>query len=245
MKSSIVVADKSISVSDIQAADVLDVRNVDAQALNELTTHCVARALRLYHVLISTLDGVERLRSTRSLEIVWANKIEDLAPVFRMKHLERLILSDFPRLKTLDGIEALENLGELDLSGNSGSLQPPLRLASLKPLAMLKKLVKLSIFNVRLEDADISFLASAFPYLRSLKIWNHNIDRAQVAFIAGKLNPQLQQPITAHRKVGVCQKCGGSLYRFVGYRMPMVCERCNEKRFRRLVDEFERLMTSA
>lgn len=245
MKPVIVLADRPFSVADIQTTEALDVRNVSRKSWGTLLAHCAAKELRLYHVLLASLDGIERVRTATSFEIVWANKITDLAPVFRMERLERLTVSDLPQLRSLEGIEALGNLTEVDISGNCGSLSPPLRLASLKPLAKLAKLTKLLIFNVRLEDEEISFIGSAFPHLRSLDVWNHNVDRAQLAWIAGKLNPQLEQPISAHRKLSVpCKKCGGSLYRFVGYRMPIVCERCDETRFRKLVAEFELLKTS-
>ncbi|HKF50011.1 MAG TPA: hypothetical protein VKB38_21790 [Terracidiphilus sp.] len=242
MDPSIVLADRPYSLADIRTQGRLDFRKVGERAWSDLTTHCQAKELRLYDLLTSSLDGIDRLRHTTMLEIVWANKVRDLAPLFRMEWLERLVLSDFPRLGSLDGIESLKYLHELDLSGNCGSLDPPLRLASLKPLGKLRKLTSLSIFNVRLQDNDISFIASAFPDLRSFYIWNANYEFAHLAFLAGRLNSQLEKPIEPGQRLNVpCSKCGGALYRFAGYRMPTLCEACDKARFRNLTAEFARL----
>jgi hypothetical protein len=90
--------------------------------------------LRLHHMLVYSLDGIGRLPATRRLTINWANKISGLTPDFQMHCLEFLDVGDFPQVRGIAGIENLERLTELHLAGNLGSLHPPMRLASAKPL---------------------------------------------------------------------------------------------------------------
>lgn len=122
-----------------------------------------------------------------------------------MRWLNRLSLSDLPQLRTIDGIEALENLSELHLSGNLGALYPPLRLDSVKAISKLAALEKVEFLNIRLENDDISFVASSFPKLRNLTLSNE-FERVQFAFLAKRLNAQLAEPIAAYAKLNVsCQ----------------------------------------
>jgi hypothetical protein len=95
----------------------------------------------------------------------WANKISDLDPVFKMVWLKSLLVSDFPRLTNIEGIGKLKHLKTLHLSGNRGSLHPPLRLVSIRPISELSNLEELEVVNVQLEDDDIILIAS-LPKLR-------------------------------------------------------------------------------
>lgn len=201
---------------------------------------CSAPDLRLYHLTIQSLVGVESLRETRRLTIEWANKFEDISPLFAMPWLRSLTLYDFPRIRRLDGIEALESLRELQLSGSRGSLDPPLRLDSVRPIASLRNLEKLELTNLRLQDRDASFVGSAFPKLRSLRMSGREFERAQFAYLAKRLNPQLDEPIVGSWEMSsaLC-KCGRKLHLFMGRRMGMLCEFCDQKRFEKLTEEFQ------
>lgn len=195
--------------------------------------------------MLRSLAGIDRLQSTFGLSVVWANGIEDIGPICRMRWLNRLSLSDLPQLRTIDGIEALENLSEPHLSGNLGALHPPLRLDSVKAISKLAALEKLEFLNIRLENDDISFVASSFPKLRNLTLSNE-FERVQFAFLAKRLNAQLAEPIAAYAKLNVsCPKCGGELFRFTGRRMPTLCSACERDRFDRLLQQFEDLLQSS
>jgi hypothetical protein len=240
MMPAVVLMDQGFSVETLAGCDSLDLRNIDAKTWEKLLSHCRASELRLYHLKIRSLSGVDRLRKTSSLNIEWANKIEDIKPLFNMPWLTKLFLSDLPRIRRIEGIETLENLRELRLSGNRGSLDPPLRLESVRPIASLRKLEKLEITIIRLEDREISFIASSFPNLRSLKLSGKEFERAQLAYLAKRLNPQLDEPIVSNWEMNAapCRKCGRNRHLFLGRRMPMLCEFCDEKRFNKLNEEF-------
>jgi hypothetical protein len=239
-----ILMDREFSQERLSEKDALDLRNINDAAWNVIRSRCVAVDLSLYHVTATSLDGIDQLHSTLSLAMEWANKIADLSPVFKMKWLKRLFVSDLPLLRNIEGIDSLQNLSYLHLSGNRGSLHPPLRLVSLKPIARLAKLETLTVANVRLDDDDVTPIAS-ISSLRDLTI-SCKFERKQLAFLAKRLNPQLMQPITAYLELNsVCTKCGGPLYLFIGRKMPLLCKACKKEKFERLSLQFERLVAES
>jgi hypothetical protein len=237
----VMVMDEKCSAEALNAHDSLDLRSIGDKAWVTILESCKASELRLYNLKARSLVGIERLSHTAKLTIEWANKIEDISPLFGMPWLRSLSLYDLPRIRRLDGIEALKDLQELNLSGSRGSLDPPLRLDSVRPIAALWNLEKLEIVNIRLEERDISFIASAFPKLRSLRLSGREFERAQLAYLAKRLNAQLDNPIVGswEMKSAPCRKCGKPLHVFMGRRMGMLCAFCDERKFVNLTEEFQ------
>jgi Leucine-rich repeat (LRR) protein len=226
------------------AASPLDVRNVTTAEWDDVLPLCHVEELRLYHITLKSLDGMERLVETRNLTLEWATKIESLAPVFRMHGLTMLSIFDFPRLRSLSGIEALSNLTELSLSGSRASLNPPLRLTTIEPVKRIPNLISLSLTNARLADDDITPLAGC-TRLRRLHL-SMRFDRKQLAFLANRLNAQLETPIASHMESGLrCDQCDREKFMFAGHRMPILCRDCDRRRFDKLVDEFEAMVRDA
>jgi len=232
---------EKFSAEEVGKHDSLDLRAIDKKGWETIVSSCKASELRLYYLKIQSLAGVERLRKTIRLRVEYANKVEDVSPLFRMPWLQSVWLYDLPRLRRIDGIEALEDLRELRLSGNRGSMEPPLRLETFRPIAGLRKLEKLELTNIRLEDRDISFIPDSFPNLRTLQLSLTAFERAQFAYLAKRLNSQLEEPILSSWELGYmpCPKCGRKRHRFWGRGMPTLCEVCDEKRFKKLTEEFE------
>lgn len=136
------------------------------------------------------------------------------------------------------------NLTELELSGDPGSLHPPMRLETLRPVTELPNLRRLSISVMRLDDDDISFLAS-IKSLRSLRLSNQ-FEKEQFAYLARHLNPQLEDPILAHVRTGrSCQTCRAELHMFRGRRQPFLCRSCDPARFDTLTEAFNAMVSKA
>ncbi len=174
----------------------------------------------------------------------WANKIEQLDNVFRLPHLTKLSVYDFPKLTTLTGIEQLGELTEFNFSGSRGAIDPALRLTTIKPVTHIPNLSSFSLANARIADDDIACLAQCST-LRRLHL-SKNFDRGQFALLAKRLNAQLETPITSHVAASMeCEQCGGCKAMFLGRRMPFLCRACDEAKFERLVHEFETLVRNA
>lgn len=245
MEPVVILMDRDFSSEAVGQQGSLDLRNIGDNAWKAIVSCCVASELRLYHLTLRSLDGIDRLRATRRLGIVWADKLANIAPIFQMSWLESLSLSDLPQLRSIEGIECLQNLTKIHLSGNLGALHPPLRLDSVISIGKLPRLETLELLNLRLENDDISFVASAFPNLRTLMVSNE-FDRAQFAYLAKKLNAQLENPISACVKLNIsCRECGGALYRFTGRRMPVLCPLCKRDRFEKLLRQFDELVEAS
>jgi len=236
----IVMMDGKFSPEDLTSHGALDLRAIGDKGWRAIVESCTASELRLYYLKVRSLAGVDRLRQTVNLSIEWANRVEDISPLFSMSWLRSLTLYDLPRIRRLDGIEALAGLQELHLSGNRGSLNPPLKLDSVRPIATLENLERLEIVNLRLEDNDISFISSAFPKLRSLRLSGKTFERAQLAYLAKRLNAQLEDPILGNWEMKAARcKCGRNFHLFMGRRMGMLCPACHAKKFDKLIKEFE------
>lgn len=240
----VLLLDKTYSVQQLSESLELDLRNVGIKVWPKVVSNCRASTLRLYHITLSDLDGIETLTATKTLELEWATKIETLLPVFQMRELESLSIYDFPKVKNLDGIEELSKLRELNLSGSRGALTPKLSIQSIAPVSKIPNLTSLSLTNAVLEDDDITKLARC-SQLRHLKLSNQ-FDRAQVAYLAKHLNEQLVEPLSSHIASNIkCKTCNGNQTMLIGRRMPMLCQACNDKQFTRYVDEFNQLVGSA
>ena len=221
----------------------LELRNIDDRAFRQIASGCQASVLRLYHLSVKALEGIENLRTVSDLTLHWATKITSLKPVFGMTWLRRLEIFDLPRLKDIEGIEALTELNEFSANGGMGK---PLRLASLSPLAALSSLTRFTLINAQITDDDITVLAK-LPRLRHLNLSNQ-FEREQVAFLAKKLNPQLETPLSAHVETHLaCAQCGTLRCMFTGRRIRnnFLCRQCEPARFEKLANEFQRLVDAA
>jgi hypothetical protein len=240
----VVLMDRGYSKADLQSRLALDLRNIKGSVWDDMVSTCRAVDLRLYHLMVRSLDGIERLDGTTILSAEWANNVSDLTPIFRMSWLQKLFLSDFPQVRGIEGIGALTALTELHLSGNRGSLYPPLRISSIRPIAALSKLRKLTLANIRLADSDISCIAS-LPALKDLDL-PYRFDRKQFAFLAKRLNPQLTVRIRASDGLNVgCRTCGANLFVFRGKRVSVICRACEAGKFETLTVQFENLVDAS
>jgi hypothetical protein len=238
METKVLLLDKVHSDEDLSSDQALDVRNVDQRGFSEILERSRATDLRMYHLEIASLDGIERLRSARKLKLEWATKVTTLDPVYSMSGLCELQIMDFPRLGSVAGIEKLTGLQSLMLAGG---VWKPLRLASIRPVASIHNLEELTLLNTHLEDDDITCLA-ALRHLRSLTLSNQ-FDRAQVGMLARHLNAQLSTPLAASTPSHLpCPSCSGTKHMFTGRRMPFLCPKCERPRFDRLTHAFDAIV---
>lgn len=239
-----ILVNKAFSDEELAKNLALDLRNVEPSVWPRLLSNCRATDLRLYHITLKSLDGIESLGQTKQLTLEWATKIENLDSVFRMSQLSKLSVFDFPKLKVLAGIEQLRELTELNLSGSRGAVDPPLRLATIEPVSRIPNLVSFSLTNTKLDDDDITYL-SRCRKLRHLSL-SKRFDRRQVAFLAKHLNAQLEEPLAVFSTTHLlCKQCGGTKAIFYGRRMTLLCRICDEKDFEKIEREFETLVRDA
>jgi hypothetical protein len=240
----IVCLDQPFPEQQLAENDELDLRNVSAKVWPTVLSRCTTTDLRLYNLKLSSLEGLDTLTHTRKLKLERATRIEVLDPVFNLNALTDLSVGDFPKLRRLDGIEALGELSELRLTGNLGGGSSPLHLSSIEPVSRIPTLTSLSLAFVKFELDDITSLARC-SHLRHLSLTNQ-FDRAQVAFLASRLNHQLVEPLTASITTHLrCKQCDGHTSMFTGRRMPFLCPACDALRFEKLTWQFEQMVANA
>ncbi len=241
MEAKVVLLDKVHSDEDLSSVQALDVRNVDSRGFSEILARSRATDLRIYHLKIGSLDGIDCLHSVTKLRLEWATKVTTLGPVYNMSGLSELQIVDFSRLGNVAGVEKLTGLRRLVLEGG---VWKPLRLASIRPVASIHDLEEFTLLNTHLEDDDITCLA-ALRHLKSLTLSNQ-FDRAQVAMLARHLNAHLAAPLAASTPSHLaCPSCSGTKHMFTGRRMPFLCPQCERARFERLTHEFEAIVRSS
>lgn len=230
--------------TSLLSAEEISVRNISERHWETLLSARRVIRLSLYHITAPTLPSLHRLTEIRSLSMTWATKIASIEPVFKMAELTSLTISDFPKLQQLDGIEQLVGLTRLRLAGNEASLTPPLKLASIAPVAKLPSLTVFSLNNAKLTDDSIEALGDC-RQLQQLQLSNQ-FEKSQYAYLAKRLNHQLDEPIEAHRaSVLRCKTCGGYLRLVTGRRAPFVCSSCDSAKLAKLEAEFARLVEAA
>ncbi len=236
--------DRPFDDAEFNGAAELDLRNIGPKVWPRVLAGCRSKALRLYHVTLPSLEGIERLDSVEDLAIEWVPKLTDLSPVFKLRGLTSLSVFDVPKVRHLDGIEELTGLTSLKLSGNRGSLTPKMQLSTLEPVTRIPGLTRFSLTNARLDDDDITVLARCSK-LEHLHL-SSQFERGQRAFLAKRLNHQLAEPITAGFGTNIeCSKCHGGKFIFSGRRMPILCPSCDRARYEKHLAEFERLVQDA
>lgn len=176
----ILLLDRSFQENDLNESDELDIRNIGPKAWPTILSKCRATTLRLYHITLPSLEGINSLSNTRQLTLEWATKVTDLEPVFGLTKLTTLSIFDFQNIRKINGIEALCELTELNLSGSRGCLSPPLRLESIQPVSRIAGLTKFSLINAKINDDNIKPLEHC-SNLRHLRLSN-NFDRVQFAY---------------------------------------------------------------
>lgn len=236
--------DRPFEETALSAASQLDLRNIGPKIWPMVLSNCRTTDLRLYHITLPSIEGIERLASIKHLTLEWATKVSDVSPIFKLTGLTNLSIFDFPKLRQLEGIEALSSLCELSLSGSRGALTPKLKLTSIEPVARLRGLISFSLANAQLDDDDITPLARC-KTLKHLNLSNQ-FERSQVAYLANRLNSQLVEPLSAYRETHIpCESCGANKSMFTGRRMPILCRSCDENRFQRHIAEFEQVVHGA
>lgn len=239
-----ILVNKEFSDEALANNPSLDLRNVGVAVWSRILRRCRAQDLRLYHITLKSLDGIEALSETKELALEWATKIEQLDAIYHLLQLSKLSVYDFPKLRSLAGIERLNELSELNLSGSRGAINPPLNLSTLEPITRIPNLLSFSLANARLEDDDITCLSKCSK-LRHIYLSN-NFDRRQFAILAKHLNQQLITPIKSHITTNQpCNKCGERKFIFRGRGMPILCRVCDEERFQKPEQEFDRLTHEA
>jgi hypothetical protein len=236
--------DRPFDEAQLSASEELDLRNIGSKIWPSVLSSVRASSLRLYRITLASLEGIERLSSVRSLSLEWAPKIVELSPLFKLRQLTSLSIFDFAKIRTLEGIEVLNELAELNLSGSRGALTPRLKITSVVPVTQLRRLVSLSLTNAQLDDDDISVLARC-SNLKHLHL-SRQFQRDQVAYLAKHLNGQLAEPLSACSDTNLkCESCGADKFMFAGRRMPILCRSFDQQRFKRYLSEFDRLVRAA
>jgi hypothetical protein len=158
-----------------------------------------------------------------------------------MVQLTSLTVIDLPKLPNIEDIESLSAFTELFLSGNHGSLTPPLRLTSLEPVTRLPALQG-SRWRIHVW---VTMISRCFRSAKACASWIYltGSSAGNFAYLAKHLNGQLAEPMTGYVPTKLpCKKCGEDKVMFRGRRMPFLCGNCDAERFRKLEKEFASLV---
>ena len=151
--------------------------------------------------------------------------------------IRTLKMSGAPKLTSLDGIQALQELREFVLmtpTGSSGARRL-IKVASFAPLERLAHLERLLIHEVRPDDLDLSPIAR-MTELRDVDVSGvpeFGIEEyARLAVALPSAKGRCLQPYFTIKGVGYCKKCKGQMVLLVGApprSRRFLCPQCNQK----------------
>ncbi|QPQ55153.1 hypothetical protein IC614_00570 [Allosphingosinicella flava] len=145
-------------IGECRTIRYLVARSVDQPFLEEICTLKQLERLDLNGpVTAANIDCLGNLTRLRHLRIDSARNVTDFSPLLLMPALKRLFIENAKHISTLAW---LNDAHQLEALGVEGSMWIPLTLHSLKPIAGLRSLQGLFLTSVRLQDKDLSSLAT-------------------------------------------------------------------------------------
>lgn len=186
----------------------------------------------------SPLEGFPNLRL---VSIFWNQRTTRLWDLTRTPRLVGLHFDDFTRLHDLSDVSRGGNLVELEFGD---AIWDKSVFATLEPLAALTGLISLKLSAKRIEDGRIEPLA-ALQQLERLSFASNQFTTRQVAWLRSRLPDSLQsEAIAPLRRIspplrGDTKDLDVLL---VGKRKPFLNSAQDEKRIRKHVEDFDRLV---
>jgi hypothetical protein len=113
-------------------------------------THLTANAFRLHN-----FDSLAGLAKLEALELTDNTKVDSLGGLESLTRLQLLVLANCPVTVSLEPIASCSDLRYLWLSSRYAK---PMRVPTLDPLSNLKKLERLRVTNVRVQDKRLDAL---------------------------------------------------------------------------------------
>ena len=154
------------TVFDINSLEHLSIQNLKED--NLLRFHKLSN---LKHLTIAnnrrlqSLEGIDSLRSLRSVEMHYLPKLEELDPIEKCEELTSIAFGNCKKISSLTPLQALRKLKRLNLV-NMGVID------SITPLQELRLIEHLSIYgDTRIQDGDLSTIYE-FKNLKRLILTN-------------------------------------------------------------------------
>lgn len=138
--------------------------------------------LNLYQILAKDLSVIETLDMTETIILNWNTKATSLWDLGKNKGLKSLEITDFSKLEEIEQLSLATQLSELTLGGGHDK---PLKIKTIKPLAVLKNLKSLSLTNLKIADDTIQPIGK-LKNLETLEISNQ-FETKEYAWLATRL----------------------------------------------------------
>ena len=169
-------------------------------------------------------------------------RIDRLWDMHENQALKGLLISDFSRLHSIEGIEKARALRYFSIGNAIWSM---MAVDSLMPLAKTK-ITDLEFFGRKISDGDLSFFSSLHD-LQSFNCALNLFPTEQYAWIAANcpkaegraLHPKEDGPVYVTRKGGPDTGLPGTY--IIGKRKPALTYEGNEAKIQKYVDSFERM----
>ncbi|MBP1840115.1 hypothetical protein [Formosa algae] len=191
----------------------------------------------LYQVLINDLSCLENLKACETLLLDWNTKATKLWDFKKNKKLKNLSIRDFSKISNIDEIENISQLKSLSLEGG---MWKPMKLDSLKSIAVNRNLGYLRLINLRLKDNSLKPLWN-LSKLELLDISNQFPTKEIAGLSRVLLNTKcsLFQP---YIDVEIKDQNNNLKYdvMIVGKRKPFLLKSKDNKRLEKYIKEFKR-----
>lgn len=141
---------------------------VNQKQFEHILTYARPNILYVYEMRVEDLSSLQKLSNLQQLYMCWNTKAKTLWDIDYNKKLKSLLINDFSKLEDLS---ALSKCTQLNTFYMGGGINTTMKVQTLKPLAELKHLKKLTLMNLKVKDDSLEPLIQ-LKNLRELSLSN-------------------------------------------------------------------------
>jgi hypothetical protein len=218
--------------------------NINTKAIQHISRCTGLKSLYIEFLKVQSLEWVSRLENLTVLSLERNYKIESLAELAGLRHLECLRITNFKKVHDISVLSSLKDLRQLAVEGG---MWTRMKLDTLKPISSLTKLEYLNLTSLRSDDRSLRPLGELVG-LKLLDIANA-YPMEEFAWLSGKLrNTECTwfQPYINLANGFFCKKCDQKLLVMCpGSGARTICKHCDADKLAKHVDRFNDIAARA
>ncbi|MFZ7757077.1 leucine-rich repeat domain-containing protein [Bacillus thuringiensis] len=125
---------------------------VNQKQFDHILTYVCPDILYVYKMRVEDLSSLQKLSNLQQLYMCWNTKAKTLWDIDYNKKLKSLLIDDFSKLEDLS---ALSKCTQLNTFYMGGGINTAMKVQTLKPLAELQQLQKLTLMNLKVKDDSL------------------------------------------------------------------------------------------
>jgi len=240
---SIIISPKSKNLKRIEELNIENLWLIGAKEkdLESVLPKLTLKYLNLYQVLAKDLSILENLHKLEGLSIEWNTKCENLWSLNKNKNLTFLEVIDFSKVNDITNISQAKKLESLSIGGG---INKAMKIKSLIPIVTLQGLSDLRLKNLKIEDNSLRPIAE-LKELKKLSISNQ-FETKEYAYLSAKMPNTKCKLFQAFTNCSITGSNNELVWdtMITGKRKPFLLSTKDKERIKRYTIEFEKIKNS-